>query len=68
MTKKFGWTKNILIHQIEGQSYEKYILNQTNFDESLTIKYRHQAKLAVKDGYNFDFLELGREYDEKNWN
>ena len=64
MTKKYGWTKNVLIHQIEGQSYEKYLLNQTNFDESLAMKYRYQAKLAVKDSYNFDFLELGREYDE----
>jgi len=64
MTRKYGWTKNVLIHQIEGQSYEKYLLNQTNFDESLAIKHRHQAKLAVKDSYNFDFLELGREYNE----
>jgi predicted nuclease of restriction endonuclease-like (RecB) superfamily len=23
MTKKFGWTKNVLIHQIENHSYEK---------------------------------------------
>jgi len=65
MTKKYGWTKNVLIHQIEGQSYERYLMNQTNFDESLVIKYRHHAKLAVKDSYNFDFLELGREYDER---
>ena len=65
MTKKYGWTKNILIHQIEGQSYEKYLINQTNFDKSLEMKYRHQAKLAVRDSYNFDFLELGRDYDER---
>ncbi len=65
MTKKYGWTKNILIHQIEGQSYARYLLNQTNFDESLNLKYKHQAKLAVKDSYNFDFLELGQEFDEK---
>ena len=65
MTRKYGWTKNVLIHQIEGQSYERYLLNQTNFDESLIMKYRHQAKLAIKDSYNFDFLELGREYDER---
>jgi predicted nuclease of restriction endonuclease-like (RecB) superfamily len=25
-TKKFGWTKNVLIHQIENQSYEKTLL------------------------------------------
>ncbi|MCP4220027.1 MAG: DUF1016 domain-containing protein, partial [bacterium] len=58
MTKKFGWTKNVLIHQIENQSYEKYLLNQTNFDNALPEKYKHQAKLAVKDEYIFDFLEL----------
>lgn len=65
LTKKYGWTKNILIHQIESGAYESYLLNQTNFDKSLEQKYRHQAKLAVKDSYNFDFLELGKEYDER---
>jgi len=45
MTKKFGWTKNILIHQIEGGAYERYLVNQTNFD----------------------FFELGTQYDERNW-
>ncbi len=24
MTRKYGWTKNVLIHQIENQSYEKF--------------------------------------------
>jgi len=65
MTKKYGWTKSILIHQIEGKSYERYLVNQTNFDENLAAKYRYQAKLSVKDSYNFDFLELSREYDER---
>ena len=32
MTRKFGWSKNVLIHQIENQSYEKPLLGQTNFD------------------------------------
>lgn len=36
MTRKFGWTKNVLIHQIENQTYEKTLLNQTNFDQALT--------------------------------
>ena len=31
-TKQFGWTKNVLIHQIENKTYEKTLLNQTNFD------------------------------------
>jgi predicted nuclease of restriction endonuclease-like (RecB) superfamily len=64
MAKKFGWSKNILIHQIENQSYEKTLLRQTNFDKALTPKLRRQAKLAVKDEYTFDFLELSEEHAE----
>ena len=64
MAKRFGWTKNILIHHIENRTYEKYLLNQTNFDETVPEKYRLQAKLAVKDEYNFDFLEMGIDHKE----
>lgn len=63
-TKKFGWTYRVLSHQIDNQSYEKYLLNQTNFDKVLAEKYKHQAKLAVKDEYNFDFLELSADHSE----
>ncbi len=65
MTKKFGWSKNVLAHQIESKSYERYLLNQTNFDNTLPSKYKNQAKLAVKDEYTFDFLELGENHLEK---
>lgn len=65
MTRKFGWSKNVLIHQIENQSYEKTLLGQTNFDKAVTPAIRAQAKLAVKDEYTFDFLELGEEHDER---
>ena len=47
MTRKFGWSKNVLIHQIENQSYEKTLLNQTNFDKAVTPAIRAQAKLAI---------------------
>ena len=65
MTRKFGWSKNVLIHQIENQSYEKTLLGQTNFDQALTPELRAQAKLAIKDEYTFDFLELGEEHSER---
>ncbi len=51
MTRKFGWSKNVLVHQIDNQSYEKAMLGQSNFDQTLTPKLRAQAKLAVKDEY-----------------
>jgi len=45
MARKFGWTKDVLIHQIENQTYEKTLLGQTNFDQTLPEDIRNQAKL-----------------------
>ncbi len=64
MTKRYGWTKRILANFVEAQTYEKYLLNQTNFDMTLPKERRVQAKLAVKDEYTFDFAELSPEYSE----
>ncbi|MEL6401289.1 MAG: PDDEXK nuclease domain-containing protein [Cyanobacteria bacterium J06626_4] len=65
MTRKYGWTKNVLIHQVENQSYEKTLLNQTNFSETLPENLQDQAKLAIRDEYVFDFLELGEQHSEQ---
>jgi predicted nuclease of restriction endonuclease-like (RecB) superfamily len=35
MSRKHSWTRNVLIHQIENQTYEKTLLNQTNFAQTL---------------------------------
>lgn len=65
MTKAYGWTKNVLIHQIDNQTYKKTLLGQTNFAQTLPPEISAQAKLAVKDEYTFDFLELGDEHSER---
>ena len=62
--RRFGWTTNVLAHNIDAKAYERYLTNQTNFDETVPEKYRLQAKLAVKDEYNFSFLEVGEEHNE----
>ena len=64
MTKRYGWTKDVLINNIENQAFRKYLTNQTNFEATVPEKYRFQAKLAVKDDYNFDFIEMGIEHSE----
>lgn len=64
MTKKYGWTKNVLIHKIDCQEFEKYALNQTNFETTLPEHIKNQALLAVKDEYTFDFLELAEDHSE----
>lgn len=65
MARKFGWTKSVLAMQIENQTFEMTRQNQTNFDRAVPAKYRDQAKLAVKDEYTFDFLELGDLHSER---
>ena len=65
MTRKYGWTKNVLIHKIDNQTYEKTLLNQTNFSQTLSEEIRNQAHLAVRDEYTFDFLSLGEEHSER---
>lgn len=64
MTRRMGWTKRVLLHQIENQAYEKTLISQTNFDTTLPEPIRDQAKLALRDEYLFDFLELGEEHSE----
>jgi predicted nuclease of restriction endonuclease-like (RecB) superfamily len=64
-TARFGWTKAVLQHQIDNKSYEKYLLNQTNFDATLPAEIKAQAMLAVKDHYTFDFLDLAEEHSER---
>jgi predicted nuclease of restriction endonuclease-like (RecB) superfamily len=63
-TKKYGWTKDVLTHKIEAQSFEKYLLGQNNFENTLPDQIKNQAILAVKDDYTFDFLELDAEHSE----
>ena len=48
MTKAQGWSKNVLIHQIENQTYRKTVLNQTNFAKTLPAESQARAMLAVK--------------------
>ena len=61
VVREISWTKRVLINFIEAKTYEKYFLNQTNFDLTLPEERRIQAKLAAKDEYTFDFA-VGKPY------
>ncbi len=65
-TARFGWTKAVLQHQVDNRSYEKYLLNQTNFDATVSEDIKNQAIFAVKDKYTFDFLSLADEHSERD--
>ncbi|MDR1981246.1 MAG: hypothetical protein LBQ39_06485 [Tannerellaceae bacterium] len=45
------------MNQINNKTYEKYLLNQTNFDRTLPEEIKNQASLAIKDEYTFSFLQ-----------
>jgi predicted nuclease of restriction endonuclease-like (RecB) superfamily len=54
----------------KGESWGLAVAEQLATDlrdefPAVPAKYRNQAKLAVKDEYTFDFLELGNEHSER---
>ncbi len=65
MSKRNGWTYRVLIHHIENRTYEKTIISQSNFEKSLPTNLHPEAKLAVRDDYALDFLEIGDEHTER---
>jgi predicted nuclease of restriction endonuclease-like (RecB) superfamily len=65
MTKKFGWTKNILAAQISSNAFASAASAQSNFGKVLPPERAAQAQLAIKDEYTFDFLDLAQEHSER---
>ncbi|TAE25138.1 MAG: DUF1016 family protein [Cytophagales bacterium] len=63
-TRRNGWSKAVLIHQIESQSYQKTLISQQNFAQTLPESAQSHAVLALKDEYTFDFLNLADAHSE----
>lgn len=60
-----GWSRNVLVHEIESSLYERQGKAITNFDIKLPEPQSDLAEQALKDPYNFDFLTLTEDYNEK---
>jgi predicted nuclease of restriction endonuclease-like (RecB) superfamily len=63
--RKYGWTRNVLVRQIENRTFERTPSSQTNFEAVVSDSIQTQAKLAVKDEYTFAFLDLEDEHSER---
>jgi predicted nuclease of restriction endonuclease-like (RecB) superfamily len=63
-TRRNGWSKNVLVHQIENRAYQQILLGQQNFTEALPEATRAPAAVTLKDEYTFDFLNLPDPYSE----
>jgi len=61
-----GWSRNILVHQIETCLHERQGSSQTDFERTLPAPQSDLAQNLLKAPYNFDFLTLGREAEERD--
>jgi len=57
-TMKNGWSRSVLVHQIESRLYERSGKAITNFSNTLLSSQSDLANEIVKDPYNFDFLTM----------
>ena len=64
LTKQQHWSKSTLINAIEAQTYQRTLINQTNFIQTLPPPTGNEADMLVKDEYLFDFLNLTEPYTE----
>ena len=65
MARKFGWSKNVLMTRLRTRPTKKRFSIRPILTRQPPKNIRNQAKLAVKDDYTFDFLELGEEHSER---
>ena len=60
-----GWSRNVLNIHIETSLLERTGLAVTNFKERLPAPGSDLARQSLKDPYLFDFLDVGKEADER---
>ena len=64
-TMDHGWSRAVLEHQIDSDLYGRQGRAITNFQLKLPEPQSDLAEQTLKNPYNFDFLTLREEYDEK---
>jgi len=60
-----GWSRNVLVIQIEAGLYGRQGKAITNFTKALPAPQSDLAQQLLKDPYNFDFLTLSKDADER---
>jgi len=64
-TIEHGWSRAVLVHQIESDLYERQGKALTNFDQALPAPQSDLARELVKDPYNLEFLGIADEVSER---
>jgi predicted nuclease of restriction endonuclease-like (RecB) superfamily len=65
-TTEHGWSRNVLVLQIESGLYRRQGKAITNFERTLPAPQSDLAHQLLKDPYNFDFLTLSTEAHERD--
>src|SRR3989339_1392287 len=60
-----GWSRNVLVHQIESNLYKRQGKALTNFSTTLPQPQSDLAKGLLKDPYAFDFLGIAEKVSER---
>ncbi|MGB3944404.1 MAG: PDDEXK nuclease domain-containing protein, partial [Methanothrix sp.] len=64
-TVENGWSRNVLVHQIESDLFRRQGKAVTNLRWTLPPPQSDLAAEILKDPYNFDFLSLGERASER---
>jgi len=65
-TFQYGWSRDVLVHQIESGLHRRQGGAITNFDRVLPPAQSDLAQQITKDPYSFDFLMLGPDAHERD--
>lgn len=61
-----GWSRNVLVHQVESGLMQRQGAALTNFERALPAPQSELAQQITKDPYTFDFLDLGPQAHERD--
>jgi predicted nuclease of restriction endonuclease-like (RecB) superfamily len=64
-TVEHGWSRAVLVHWIESDLYQRQGKATTNFGKSLPSPESDLAREILKDPYNFEFMSLTRDAEER---
>lgn len=67
-TAENGWSRNVLVHQIESNLYQRQVLADkvTNFEHHLPSPQSELAVQTMKDPYVFDFIPFREDMLERD--
>ena len=62
---KNNWSRDVLLNFLDTNLYKREGKAITNFNNQLPEEDSDLAQQIIKDPYNFDFLSIGKKYNEK---